>query len=317
MPQLSSEVNYTPPQTVKHLLFLGSKKLGLTILSEIVRLAPNIQVSAATLDDSTDSRSCLPDFRDYCQNHGLTFHVLSTPKNLAPLLDGLHPDLVMVCGWYWKIPGEILSKVSGGFIGLHASLLPRYRGFAPLVWSLLNGENEAGISLFYFEVGLDTGDILFQKNFSLGPDTTIAEALEQAEKHALAGLAETLPLLLAGLAPRSSQDHSKASFCSQRKPEDGRIDWNHTALSIHNAIRAQTHPYPGAFTYWEGRKLFLWKSVRCDVQYFGLPGLTVEIRNKQALITCGQGAILLDEVQLEGEGPMPAAEILKYGARLG
>ncbi len=317
MPQLSPEVDKTPMHPVLRLLFLGSKKLGLTLLTETVRLASTVLVSVATLDDSPDERGCLPDFRTYCQDHGLSLHVLPKPTNLGSLLDAFRPDLVLVCGWYWKIPEEILNRVPGGFVGLHASLLPRYRGFAPLVWSLLNGETEAGISLFYFEVGLDTGDILFQKKFPLGPDTTIAEALQLAETQSMSGLAETLPLLLAGQAPRRIQDHSQASICSQRKPEDGHIDWTQPATSIHNAIRAQTHPYPGAFTYWEGRKIYLWKSSRCSGQYFGIPGLTVEIRGHEAIVTCGQGAIILQDVQLEGEATKPAGEVLKYGARLG
>jgi methionyl-tRNA formyltransferase len=243
--------------------------------------------------------------------------VLIKPSGLGPLLERYRPDLVLVCGWYWKIPAETLAKVAGGFIGLHASLLPRYRGFAPLVWSLLNGEPEAGLSLFYLEDGLDTGDILVQKKFPLGPDATIAEALGLAESHSLTAIREVLPLLLAGRAPRTAQDHARASFCSQRKPEDGLIDWKASGLSIHNAVRAQTHPYPGAFTVWEGRKLYLWKSGRFAGDYFGIPGLTVESRAGEAVVACGQGAVRLLEAQLEGEAPRPAGEILKYGARLG
>ena len=298
-------------------LFLGSKNLGLRLLMRMEALAPNALAAVATLDDSSDVRGCLPDFQSFCAGRGLALEVLTKAKELDAVLDRHQPDLVVVCGWYWKIAAETLAKVSGGFIGLHASLLPRYRGHAPLVWTLYNGDAEGGLSLFYLEPGLDTGDILAQRKFALGPDATIAEALALAETHAAEALEETYPLLLAGNAPRRPQDQSQATFCSQRKPEDGLIDWKSPASALHNAIRAQTHPYPGAFTVWQGRKLYLWKAGRFDGEYFGIPGLIVECPGGEALVACGQGALRLIEVQLEGESSRPAAEVLKYGTRLG
>ncbi len=309
-------------QPVSKVLFLGSKNLGLKLLMRMQALAPNALTAVATLDDTADGRSALPLFRSFCVDRSLPIEILAKAKELDAVLDRHQPDLVVVCGWDWKIAVESLAKAPGGFIGLHASLLPRYRGHAPLVWTLYNGDPEGGLSLFYLEPGLDTGDILAQKKFPLGPDATIAEALALAESHAEAALEETYPLLLAGRAPRRPQDQSQATFCSQRKPEDGLVDWKSSAALIHNAIRAQTHPYPGAFTLWQGRRLYLWKASRFTGEYFGIPGLVVESSADTAaphpgvVVTCGQGAIRLLEVQLEGEARRPASEVLKYGMRL-
>jgi methionyl-tRNA formyltransferase len=298
-------------------LFLGSKNLGLKLLMRMADLAPSALVAIATLDDTADARGCLPDFRAFTDTRKVPLEVLSKGKDLDAVLDRHRPDLVVVCGWYWKIPAELLAKVPGGFVGLHASLLPRYRGHAPLVWTLYNGDSEGGLSLFYLEPGLDTGDILAQKKFPLGPEATIAEALALAESHAEEALQDTYRLLLEGRAPRRPQDQSQATFCSQRKPEDGLVDWKLPAAAVHNAIRAQTHPYPGAFTLWQGRKLYLWKATPFAGEYYGIPGLTVEISGREAVVACGHGAIRLQEIQLEGDSPASAAEVLKYGVRLG
>jgi len=298
-------------------LFLGSKRLGLGVLKEICAVSPGSLAAIATLDDSRDERGCLTEFRSFARTADAPLEVLAGPSGLGALLDRYRPGLVLVCGWYWKIPPETLAKAPAGFVGLHASLLPRYRGFAPLVWSLLRSESRAGISLFYMEDGLDTGDILSRKSFRLGPDATIAEALDTAEGLSLEAIRETLPLLLAGAAPRLPQDHSQASYCSQRRPEDGLLDWRAAAPEIHNAVRAQTRPYPGAFTFLEGRKLFVWKTRRFAADYHGIPGLVAESRAGEAVVTCGQGALILVEAQLEGQEPRPAGEILRFGTRLG
>ncbi|MEO6254699.1 MAG: methionyl-tRNA formyltransferase [Ferruginibacter sp.] len=170
----------------------------------------------------------------------------------------LKPDLILVIGWYYMIPESIMSIPPKGAIGIHASLLPKYRGNAPLVWAIINGEKETGISLFYFDKGVDTGDIIAQKKFVINDTDTIKEVLEKTKECSIQILIENIPLLQNNKAPRFVQDHTQATIFPKRTPKDGEIDWAMSPKQIKNFIRAQTKPYPGAFTYINEKKITIW-----------------------------------------------------------
>ena len=170
------------------------------------------------------------------------------------------PDLIVVSGWYHIIKEEILRIPPKGIIGLHSSLLPRYRGGAPLVWQLINGEKEAGITLFYMEQGTDTGDIIGQEKVAIEEDDDIGTLYEKVGKKGIALLKRYLPQIADGCAPRKKQtDIEKYCVYPQRKKEDGRIDWSKLPADIYNFVRAQTRPYPGAFSYYGEYQVFIWK----------------------------------------------------------
>lgn len=297
------------------LLFMGSKPLGLAVAREIAVSAPGALAALCTCDDTADARSCLPDFQAFARDSGLPLETLAKPSGLEALLDRIRPQAVIVCGWYWKISATALAKVPVGFLGVHASLLPRYRGSAPLVWAILNGEAETGVSLFRMEADLDTGGLAAQERFPIGPDDTIADALAKAETAILKALRGVLPGLISGQVGWQAQA-GEPTYGSMRKPVDGILDWNLHGGAVHNVIRAQTRPYPGAFTLREGRKLWVWASARIDAPYSGLPGQVVEVGPQGAVVACGQGAVRLIEVQLEGGTPVKAEDILKYGDML-
>lgn len=170
----------------------------------------------------------------------------------------LQPDLTLVAGWYYMVGKDLRNVAPKGAIGLHGSLLPKYRGGAPLVWSMINGEEEGGISLFYLEDGVDAGDIIGQERFLIEDDDTIADSLVKLEEAGERLLERYLPLLAKGEAPRIPQNHSEATEFPQRSPADGEVDWSKSASEIRNFIRAQTRPYPGAFTHIAGKKVILW-----------------------------------------------------------
>lgn len=170
----------------------------------------------------------------------------------------LRPDLLVVIGWYYMVPRAMRELAPRGCVGIHGSLLPRYRGGAPLVWAVINGEPEAGVSLFHLGDGVDDGDLVAQRAFPIGERDTIREVLERATAASVALAEEFVPALLDGTAPRAPQDHAAATRFPQRSPEDGRIDWSWEPERIRNFIRAQTRPYPGAFTEVGGKRVILW-----------------------------------------------------------
>lgn len=176
----------------------------------------------------------------------------------TPAVEALQPDLLVVIGWYYMVPRAMRELAPRGCVGIHASLLPRYRGGAPLVWAIINGEREAGVSLFHLGDGVDDGDIVAQRAFPIGAADTIRDAVERATAASVELVEEFVPRLLDGTAPRLAQDQSLATSFPQRSPADGRIDWSWSAERIRDFIRAQTRPYPGAFTELGGKRVTLW-----------------------------------------------------------
>src|SRR5262249_44273378 len=144
----------------------------------------------------------------------------------------------------------------------HDSLLPRYRGFSPTVWAMINGESETGATLFAVSEEVDYGDIIAQSRVSINSDETIAEVMERVTDAYLLLLEQNLPRLMSGNVPRTPQDHLRATYTSKRVPEDNRIMWNSPTDVIHNLIRAVTRPYTGAYTYLDDMKLIVWSAVK-------------------------------------------------------
>lgn len=169
-----------------------------------------------------------------------------------------HPDLLLVLGWYYKIPREVREIATLGCAGIHASLLPKYRGGAPIPWAIINGEKITGVTFFYMGNKIDDGDIIAQRSFPIEENDTCATIYEKATQASIQILRGYLPLIAAGTVPHTPQDHSQATYFPLRKPEDGLINWSWNSKHIHDFIRAQTRPYPGAFTYIEGKKVTIW-----------------------------------------------------------
>jgi methionyl-tRNA formyltransferase len=178
----------------------------------------------------------------------------------ADQLAAMRPDLLLVVGWYYMIPAALRALAPVGCIGIHGSLLPKYRGGAPLVWAMINGETETGATLFHFADGIDDGDIVGQVAFPIASRDTIADLLAKTELASLELLTRYVPMLAAGTAPRHAQDHTRATVVPQRSPADGEIDWTWDAARIDRFIRAQTKPYPGAFTTISGKRVRIWSA---------------------------------------------------------
>ena len=169
-----------------------------------------------------------------------------------------HPDLLLVLGWYYMIPPRVREIIPLGSVGIHASLLPKYRGWAPIPWAIINGETETGVTFFYLDDGVDNGDMIAQARFPIEKNDNCATVYEKATRASIKLLRKYLPQLATNTAPRIPQDESHATYFLQRKPEDGLIDWSWSAKRIRDFIRAQTRPYPGAFTYIQDKKVIIW-----------------------------------------------------------
>ncbi len=191
---------------------------------------------------------------------GIPVYYPETMKNpkWAEIIRSIEPDFIFSFYFRFMIPPEILEIPKMGALNLHGSLLPRYRGRAPVNWVLVNGESETGVSLHYMVAKPDAGNLVDQERVPIAFEDTARSLFAKLESAADRLLERTLPKLRLGTAPSIPLDLSKGSYFGGRKPEDGRIDWAWPSVRIYNLIRAVTHPYPGAFTTARGRKLYIW-----------------------------------------------------------
>ena len=251
------------------IVFFGATALGYACAERLIQLGADVAGLVTMPRDFRISYSpSAPvrnvqhrDFHVLGDRHGIpVVQVAARMSEHQDEIAALRPELLVVVGWYYMIPRRMRDLAPLGCVGVHASLLPRYRGGAPLVWAMINGERETGVTLFHFTDGVDDGDIVAQSRFAIEDDDTIAELLAKAEAASVALVGEFVPRLADGSAPRRAQDHSAATTFPQRSPTDGRIDWSWDAPRIARFIRAQTHPYPGAFTDIDGKRLRVWSA---------------------------------------------------------
>jgi methionyl-tRNA formyltransferase len=296
---------------INRVLFIGSKQLGLNCLQAMVHQDKASFVGVMTLDDRADGRNTFDELNSFCNEQNLPIYVAKNRSDSEKIIQELKPDICIVIGWYWLLSKEMLESVPHGMIGIHNSLLPKYRGGAPLIWSIINGEKEVGFSMFSFTEGMDEGDIWFQHAIALQQQDTVQSILTQIEKAAVELLEQNYTKILSGELTAKPQNHAEATYCAQRKPEDGRIDWTKDASYIFNCIRAQSAPYPGAFTVFEQNKLTIQKAELMPEIFYGTPGQVAKISGEGVVVVCGNDrAIRLLEVEYNGQ-LVPAQSIIK------
>lgn len=296
----------------KKCAFIGSKELGFEVFTRIACLYPDTLIGCITYDDSNDIRSKLSAFKDYCEKNNINLTIIKKSSELKSIIKNLKPDFCLVIGWYWILDESVLKLCNSGFIGIHASLLPKYRGCSPLVWSLINGEKETGISMFYFDKGTDSGNLISQKNIEILESDYIKDVLEKVEMETLEIIEEQYPLILEGKNKSFKQSEENVSYCSQRTALHGHINWSMSAKQIYNFIRAQSKPYPGAFVITKQNiKVQIYESEIFPYEYYGVPGQIVKIDKNVILVICKHGAInLIIESQYTDE---EIKKIFKYG----
>lgn len=170
----------------------------------------------------------------------------------------LQPDLIFSFYYRHMLPQEILQLPRLGAFNMHGSLLPKYRGRVPINWAIIYGEQQCGATLHHMVKRADAGDIVDQEPVTIDPEETAQQVFLKVIQAAKQVLQRQIDNMLQGIAPRRSQDETQATYFSGRRPEDGRVQWQQSAEQIFNLIRAVTHPYPGAFTEIDGKRLLIW-----------------------------------------------------------
>ena len=236
---------------------------------------------------------------------------IKDPKTIEEIR-GLTPDVIVVVAYGQILPRDVLEVPRLGCLNLHASLLPRWRGAAPIQAAIAAGDCETGITVMYMDEGLDTGDILLQRGVEIMPNDTGGSLHDRLAQIAPESLLESLRLLAAGKAPRIPQDNAHATYAPKLKREDGQIDWSESAEAVERKIRAY-NPWPGAFMRVDGQNLKVFSASVVDLS--GEPGEVLR-NDKDLIVAAGKGALSLAEVQLEGKRRMSAAEFVRGHASL-
>lgn len=299
-------------------LFCGTPEFALPSLQALIA-APDVSVEAViTQPDRPRGRGqeiATSPVKELALSFGI--HVFQPEKiksdSARDFIAEMAPDAVVIIAYGQIIPASLLEVPRLGWINLHASLLPRYRGAAPIQWAIISGEIRTGVTTMRIDVGLDTGPTLDSAKLDIGPDETAPELSKRLAAAGGALVVDTLRKYDRGEIEPQPQDNSLATYARPLKKEDGRIDWNLTAQAIYNRIRG-LDPWPGAYTTFRGQFCQIWG--RPAGQEHAEPAGSIVASAGTPSVACGRGSSLeLDSVRLEGRKRISARDFVN-GARV-
>lgn len=281
--------------------------VGYRCIQELLRQGAVISL-IFTHEDSPAEEIWFQSVRELADSKGIP--CLTTDINLPENIERLRalaPDFIFSFYYRNMIAAPVLDIPRLGALNLHGSHLPRYRGRVPVNWAVINGETETGATLHHMALKPDAGDMVDQERVGIDFTDTAHDVFVKVTDAAVRVLSRAWPLLRDGQARRIPMDLSSGSYYGGRKPADGQIRWNKSALELYNLIRGVTHPYPGAFTYCGGAKVYIWQGWPTDGS--GEPGRIVS--HNPLLVGTGDGLLELRMLQLEGEPEVTAQTFME------
>jgi len=294
-------------------VFMGTPDFALQTLQGLIDAGCNM-VGVYTQPDRPKGRGkqlAVPPVKALAQKYAIPVYQplkLRQPEAVAEL-EALAPDLIVVVAYGQILPKSVLEIPTHGCINVHASLLPKYRGAAPINKAIIDGETETGITTMYMDVGLDTGDMLVKRTLSIGADETAGELHDRLASLGRETMEETLQQLCAGTLQRQVQDDEQSTYASMMRKEDGRIDWTRSAQEIHNHVRG-LDPWPGAYTTLNGELLKL-AGTSPEGTGSGEPGRVIVADQHGVYVACGNGSLRVQQLQLAGRKRLAAADFLR------
>ncbi len=312
---VSSVASGATVKSVRCVLF-AYHEMGYACMEALLNMGAPIAALFTHRDDSHEEvwwRSCA----ELAARHGVPVYT-DDVEAAATKVGAIGPAVIYSFSYRYLIPASVLELAPLGAYNLHPSLLPAYRGRAPVNWMLVNGEREAGVTLHHMVARADAGDIVGQRAVAIDDSDNALTLYRKLVPLGVELIDELHPKIVAGTAPRQKMDISKGSYFGRRKPEDGRIDWRWPARRIFNLVRAVTHPYPGAFGFVGGRKLLIWEAkIGVENGSAGEPGRVVRETTEGAIeIAAGEGSLVVRIAQFEGGVEGIAREALSHAARV-
>ena len=299
------------PRTIRT-VFMGTPEFALATFEGLLDFGLDV-VAAYTQPDRPSGRGnklTPPPVKVLAEARGIPVHQplkLRAPE-VVEGLRALAPELIVVVAYGQILPKSVLEIPRYGCINVHASLLPAYRGAAPINKVIIDGESETGITTMLMDVGLDTGDMLVKRATAIGPFETAGELHDRLALLGRETIEETLRRLCAGTLAPQKQDDGASCYAPMLKKEDGRIDWSRSAVEIHNQVRG-LDPWPGAYTSLDGETLKLAATAPEDGG--GATGTVLSADAGGMRVACGAGVLRIGALQLPGKKRLPAAEFLR------
>ncbi len=300
-----SPQNPEPLQVV----FMGSAEISCLSLDALLRDSAVEVVGVVSQPDRRKGRSLhIAECPVKAHVAGMDIPVIS-PENIntpewVELLRALRPDLVVVLAYGQILKPEVLAVAKFGCINVHTSLLPKYRGAAPIQWAIVNGDSETGVTIMYMDKGMDTGDIILRRTIWIGAEERAGELHDHLAVAGAELLCEAVRDIQAGCSQRTAQDESLATYAPKLSKQDGLIDWTQSASKIHNRIRG-FNPWPCCFCIMPGKGQKRLRVLAARIEDgCGEPGEVLDVKGEGPLVACGVGAVRLLEVQPQGKRVM-------------
>jgi methionyl-tRNA formyltransferase len=251
--------------------------------------------------------------------YGITVYQPSKVKNeeFVKILDKINPDVIVVIAFGQILSKEILDIPKYGCINVHASLLPKLRGAAPIQWAIINGEKVTGVTIMFMDVGLDTGDMLMKQEIPIEEDETGGSLHDKLASMGGSLLLHTLKAIEEGTVVREAQDNSQSNYAKMLNKSLGLIDFNQSAVEIERLIRG-LNPWPSAYTFLDGKTLKIWNADIVEKEYLGVCGEIVEVNKDSIIVKTGMNGLVIKDLQLEGKNSMSTDAFLRgYSVKVG
>lgn len=297
---------------MKIFLFLGSRR-GYAVLQKLIEVQAEISGILCLVEDPHEDQYH-PKVTSIANQNNIPIFYSNEIKSseYENVLQKIKPDVAFAVGWRYLITKSAYSIPTHGTLILHDSLLPKYRGFAPMNWAIINGEKKTGVTLFYIDEGVDSGPIVDQLETEIHIKDTAKTVDERIIKLYEEIIVKNLFDFKAKKIKSIQQNEAEATYTCKRTPEDGEIDWRNSAEQIYNLIRGLTHPFPGAYTRLRGKKIFIWEAEFPEKQtvYAGnIPGRVLGKRNAMIEVLTGDGMLRLSRLQYIDEDEKCATDI--------
>jgi methionyl-tRNA formyltransferase len=283
------------------ILFFGGHKLAKVTLKYLFKKNKNI-IAAVMTETDNEWYQGLEEVTDKYNLKLFEEKNINEIQFIEKVRNELKPDLIISVNFNQIFKKEIINIPEKGCINIHASLLPKYRGRAPLNWAILNGEKETGVTVHYINQGIDTGKIILQDKIEIKKTDYIADILKKVKGKYPEMINKAVDLIESGKVKPVEQDKENGLYYGKRTPADGLIDWGQSVIDIYNLIRAVSHPYPGAFTYLNKKKVFVWRAeveTEAKTKTNEQPGKIIEKNNDTFLVECGRGQLLVTDYEAE------------------
>ena len=298
-----------------NIIFMGTPEFAVPTLEMLVNEEYHISAVVTQPDKpkGRGNKEMMPPIKEVALKHNIPVLQpvrIKGDEIFYKHIQSLNPDLIVVVAFGQILPQQVLDLPKYGCINIHGSLLPKYRGAAPIQWSIINGDEVTGVTIMYMDKGMDTGDMLLKTEMLIGEQDTYASLHDKMKSVGANLLKEALPKIIAGTIERQKQDDANSTSAPMISKTLGEIDWNKSAKEIDALIRG-LNPWPTGYTYYKGETMKIWRTKPLASSQQAKPGIVLSVDKLGITVQTGHGSLLIEEVQMPNKKRMPVSEYIK------